>query len=242
MRHVQLGVILGLAVLSADAFAQQTLIGVSGQILRYHGDTIWIEHDTTVMRTIYRGDTAIVTNYVNDRVRVEAVYVVRGDSVYAVRSRDSLGVEHPASATARGLPLLVVTMARQSLDREIRFRDMQQELGRAGVPTPGTPPISPPTAQSYDVASDLRLVQLRDTVWRIRGCTGAARSDTTVFLLFGRDSVERLSAPRRMFGQAMALALVGQMQAASLRRDLARFQSPLPPDLPRAPDPCRRGQ
>jgi hypothetical protein len=82
------------------------------------------------------------------------------------------------------------------------------------------------------------MTQHRDTVRYIRGCAAVGHADTTVFLLFARDSVKRLSTDPRMFGEAMVLSLVGHMRSALLQQSNASRSPDVVRALPKLPEQC----
>jgi hypothetical protein len=84
-------VLIGVLSVSGAVSAQTTIIGGTGSIFRYHGDTIRLERDTTVTITIYRGDTVLTSSSVNGALRYEVSYVVRGDSAWVIDVRTANG-------------------------------------------------------------------------------------------------------------------------------------------------------
>jgi hypothetical protein len=215
--------------------AQKTVIGLTGSIYRYHGDTIWMEKDSTVIRSITSGDTVANRTEVNDRLMYEMVTVVHGDSARVIQMTRRDGTAAPMPAEGMSVPVAAVTFLQSALQMESR----SASIGAGRALERMTPPASPDPAREYVVSPASRIAQHRDTVWVIRGCP-AERRDTTTFLLFGTDSTRRLTPPQRTFGQGMVQSLLGEMRSA-LIRDMVSSTSMFtpPPDLPKAPPTCR---
>jgi hypothetical protein len=236
MRRVLAALVL-LVVALHGSFAQKTIINL-GAVLRYHGDTIWMERDTMVTRAIYRGDTVIKTMWMNDAQLSSSIYLVTGDAARLIGMVDKSGSSVPVRDNARAVPLLVISMERSMLESALRMQESMARVSAMGIRRPNEPPLFTDTELRYKPASAMQLVQYRDTVKYIRGCPGASRADTTTFVLFGADSVKRVR-PERVFGQAMAESVINAMRMALTREFLKSQSSPLPADLPRAPDGCR---
>ena len=239
MKRVAVGVLaVALGFVARSAVAQKTVISGTGMVFRYHGDTIWMDRDSTTTRTIYRGDTVITTMSTNDAVRRQMVYVMVRDSARLIDATDSLG-HRVADGIGRSYPATVVGFVRTMLEMELRNADNRARIAamtRNGDLT--EPPPMPETPRRYVVSPATAIIQHRDTVLYLRGCPASAHIDTTTFLMFGTDSVRRLTRPQRTFGQAMALSLTSQMRMSLTRAFLDARQPPLPADLPKAPDPC----
>jgi hypothetical protein len=221
-------VVFALIAPLAAATAQKTLVSLSGTVMRYHGDTIWMERDSTMQESITRGDTVETISAMNGVERRRSVYVIRGDSAYVIRN---------GTVALRGLPSSVATSLNTMLALELRSQNTLRMLESPPLRGQTAPPASPETTATYKISPALRISQHRDTLTYVRGCEGA-HNDTTLFLLFGRDSVKRISQPQRMFGQAMANGLYSQMRMSLMQEFTNAFQGPLPPDMPKAPGGC----
>ncbi|MGH7617111.1 MAG: hypothetical protein ACREPM_07785 [Gemmatimonadaceae bacterium] len=233
------GALLGLVVASA-ASAQKTVVNSLGWIFRYHGDTIWLEHDTTVARAIYHGDTVDRTETLDGRPRYTIRYLLRGDSADILSMRDSTGALRERSASVRALPGVAVLVERQMLENELRASN-RRSMAPVGTFDRLEPPAQPEPARTYTIGRTVTMVQHRDTVRYISGCAAVGHADTTTFILFGRDSVRRTTPNPRMFGQAMALSLVGHMKSAILQEDLTAIAGDVSRELPPIRDPCKTG-
>lgn len=237
MRYVGLLAVLSISLPVAAASAQTTVAGMSGNLFRYHGDTIWLERDSTMTRSVTRGDTVEHETSINGQPLARLTYVLHGDSAVVVTAVNARGPVPPGTI-GRAVPVAVPTFLNTMLENEIRAMDSRSQLsGMNPLADRLTPPASPETPRTYALSPAIRLVQHRDTVSYIRGCDGA-RSDTTKFVLFGADSVRRISKPERTFGEAMALSLTAQMRSSLMHEFAASHQTPLPMDLPKAPDSC----
>jgi hypothetical protein len=224
-------VFAGVLVFSNLAAAQTTIIGRTASIFRYHGDTIWYERDTTLTRTIIRGDTVVNTSSINGIMRYDLTYVVRGDSARLIDARYGMGLD--PNTVGKTAPASAVLMYHMLAETELRMASTRALMN----PYDLEPPRSPELARTYDVSAEVRITQHRNTVFFVRGCPSLGRVDTTVFLMFGDDSVHRVSPPRT-FGKAMNISLTSQMRSALLRERTRMRQAPLPPDFPRAPGGC----
>ena len=236
MRRVTAALALLVVALNRSP-AQKTIVSL-GAVLRYHGDTIWTERDTTVSRAIYRGDTVIKTMWMNDVQLSSTTYLVTSDGARLIGMVDKSGTSVPVPDNARLVPLLVISMERTMLESALRMQESMARVSAMGITRHNEPPLFAETELRYTVSSALQLVQYRDTVKYIRGCPAASRADTTTFVLFKADSVKRLK-PERLFGRAMAESVINTMRMALTQQFLRSQTSPLPADLPRAPDPCR---
>jgi len=228
-------VLIGVLSVSGAVSAQTTIISGTGSIFRYHGDTIRLERDTTVTITIYRGDTVLTSSSVNGALRYEVSYVVRGDSAWVIDVRTANGATLPGTAIGTAAPTQSILMTQTMLEAEIRTAAMRARLLSMSE---FEPQALPEPARVYEVSPTVWITQHRDTVWFQRGCRGASRIDTTVFLMFAEDSVKRISQPARMFGKAMNLSLTAHMRSAMMRERLRERETSLPADLPRAPRLC----
>lgn len=240
MRHTVSRVLVPIVMLGAvavrSASPQKTIIGMTSTVFRYNGDTIWQERDTTVMRTIIRGDT--VTNFfsINGVMRYEVAYVVRGDSARLINARYGQGFERAPESVAKSAPASMVLIHHRMLETEFRSAAMRERM--SSLLSDREPPRSPEPARTYAVSAEVRITQHRDTVFFVRGCPSLGRVDTTLFLMFGEDSVRRISRPERTFGKAMNLSLTSQMRTALTQERIRSRESPLPPDFPKAPGGC----
>jgi len=215
LQHAALLVVIPMAA----ATAQKTVVGMSGNLFRTHGDTIWLERDSTTTRSVTHGDTVEHVTSINDQPMAELTYLVHGDSAVVIKAVNARGPVPPGTvgrSVPRGLPSFLNTM----LSTELRA------ASAASQEDVFAPPVLPSEPRTYNVGPAIRLVQHRDTVAYIRGCEGA-RADTTKFLMFGADSVKRLSQPERTFGPAMSLSLTAQMRY-SLMHDLPKASAACP--------------
>jgi hypothetical protein len=221
------------AALPFAAHAQKTFIGITGEVFRYHGDTIWMNQDSTEQRSITHGDTISTRMLVNDQLVRETVAVVHGDSARVLSTTGRTGVARPASPTTKAMPADALTFLQKTLEMEMRAASMSPAfmMDRFTLPT------LPDTAREYAISPASRIVQHRDTVRLIKGCP-AEHNDTTTFLMFGADSARRLNAPSRTFGQGMAQTLIGQMRNSMLQSMVASMAPAPPPDLPKAIPTC----
>jgi len=222
---------------ASTAGAQKSMVTNMGWMVRYHGDTIWVERDSVASRAIVHGDTVDRVEKVNDRHRSDMSYRVRGDSAFLLIVRDSSGRSVDFGKAARAVPALVVLFERQILGMQLRTADLQSRVPFLMVDR-FDPPAHPDSMQTYAVSRGVTMSQRRDTVWYVNGCAALGRADTTVFLLFARDSVKRLSPNPRMFGQAMALSLVGHMRTTLLQASVAARSAAATRDVPSLPNPC----
>jgi hypothetical protein len=218
------------------AHAQKTVVGVTGNVIRYLGDTIWVERDTTLRRTIYRGDTVTRASWLNDRLRTTETFVLRGDQALLIEFRDSTGNAVEFKAPLRPLPAMIATMDRRMLESELRMDDLRSRIGHAGDAM--EPPVAPDPARTYRLSETRTLLHHRDTISITRNCSALRQTDTTVYLVFGWDSVRRVAPSPRSFGSAMAYALVGDMRTALVAELAATNTVALPPDLPRPGNGC----
>jgi hypothetical protein len=189
--------------------------------LRYRGDTIWRERDTTMTRVVFRGDTSIRTNYMHGKVTSTMTYVLAGDEALLVQYLDAEGKPRPPASTPRMTSAVVVLGERQMLESSIRSSAAMQRMAGMGMPS-NDAPLSPATVQKYAVSANKNLVQHGDTVRYITGCAAAGPADTTVYLLFANDSLKRLSPNARTFGRAMVAAVRADMGGVLLRQRVSR--------------------
>lgn len=223
-------------VAQRDVLAQQTFVGATVGVFRYSGDTLWLLRDTTETRVVYHGDTVTRRLSIDGRMRSEMTMVVHGDSAILVRFRDAMG-ERPTSAAMPAMPASLAFSERNMLASEVRLDQMSRARAQSNMNDPLFVPTSSDTTRTYRVSPATRIVQHGDTLRLLSGCA-ASRVDTTVFRLFGTDSVRRLSSPARTFAQPMAVSLISQMRLAQTRERLAASAPPLPPGVPTPRDPC----
>ena len=222
--HCRLAVaLIGVSISSSSLHAQTVVQALGGVELRYRGDTIWRERDTTMTRVIFRGDTTIRTFYTHGKVTATMTYVIAGDDAMLVQYLDADGKVRPPASTPRTTSTLVALGERQMLETAIRSSAMTQQMSSMGRGMPGyDAPLSPATVQTYAMSANKNLVQHGDTVRYITGCAAAGPADTTVYLLFANDSLKRLSPDARTFGPAMAAAVRADMSSVLLRQRVSR--------------------
>src|SRR5262245_61078464 len=78
--RVMLFAITATAFNTSQLAAQTTVPGGRGLEMRYHGDTIWRIRDTTVTRSVFRGDTLRRVFYSNGVLQYTNTYVQKGDN------------------------------------------------------------------------------------------------------------------------------------------------------------------
>lgn len=237
--------LLSPAVLGAQS---KTVRSITGAIYRYHGDTIWVVRDSTLIRVVYQADTTTRAQWVNDTLRYTATYLRDGPGATTIDYRRGGVID--SSAIGRSVPLLMLTGERTQLESAIRMEESNAQRVRmeaaamsAGLSPPPGLPEAPRFATEpirYSVSARITIVQHADTVRYVVGCPGA-RADTSVFVFFtGTDSVRRLSPAPRVFGEGMVSSLLGAMRRALLQARLAQ-SAPLRAGLPRAPEECPEG-
>ncbi len=225
-----------LAVLGARAGAQPARVVViagGGGLIRYRGDTIWNERDTTLTRTVYEGDTVVQSRFVNDRRLSYIVFAIVHDSARVVRTVDSIDAIHLPRAPLT-LPASVVLGPRTILALMIQTASLTSQafsMSPGGDPT--EPPWSPKERQTYRVSASVTIQQLGDTVQYFHGCPGNA-TDTTTFVFTGDTTVRRKTLPARSFGWAMTSTIIGEMQGVLMQQLLATTAPP-PELVGRAP-------
>jgi len=124
---------------------------------------------------------------------------------------------------------MVAIAERQMLEQAMRAEQLQARMPstmRQSI----TPDDSPATPREYRVSPNTTIVQHRDTVRYIQGCTAAPPVDTTVYVLFGADSVQRRSPAPRTFDRHMVAAIRADMSTTMTReQNAARAESPATP-------------
>jgi hypothetical protein len=230
---------LGLALSpQRSVIAQQSFVGLTSGVFRYHGDTLWVLRDTTETRVIYHGDTVTRRLSIDGRLRSEMKMVVHGDSAFIVAFRDPSG-ERPIPSMARAVPASSALVEREMLATEVRL-DASRRLGaQSGDADPLEIPMVSESARTYVVSPATRIIQHGDTLRFLSGCP-TSRVDTTVFRLFGADSVRRLSEPARTFGQPMAVTLINQMRVTVARERISTAAPNILPGVPMPRDPCAK--
>lgn len=222
--HLRLAAALAsAALLTAPSVGAQSIVtGPTGTEFRYLGDTIWMSRDTTMTRVILRGDTATRTRFVHGTVVSSATYVQRGDFADQIAGIGADGESNMPTDARRPTPVAILTSERQMLESAIRSEQMQARMAgmSRGLPTADASPAAP---REYRVSPNTRIVQHRDTVRYIRGCTAAPPVDTTVYVLFGADSVQRRSPDPRSFDRHMVSAIRQDMNASLLRERSAEL-------------------
>jgi hypothetical protein len=161
---------------------------------------------------------------------------VHGDSAFIVGFRDATG-EHAGPTKLRPLPASIAFSERNMLANEVRMDQITHAGTQSRLNDILNVPMSSDTARTYRVSPATRIVQHGDTLRLLSGCP-AARVDTTLFRLFGSDSVRRLSPPARTFAQPMAVTFISQMRLALAHERLAASAPPLPVGVPTPRDPC----
>jgi hypothetical protein len=199
-------------------------------LFRYAGDTIWYERDTTVRRSIYRGDTIVQATFVGGRVRSGWTMVVIGDSAVTLSTTDSLGSSH---ATRSAIPARMALADREMIAMEIRVNASRARVASllSARPRATDVPIAPRDPVSYCVDASLSIRQHVDTVQYIRTVSGKA-VDTTTYVFTSDTSIKRLSPSPREFGYAMANTVMGEMHMSLVRKNLDARAVPVTPALP----------
>lgn len=206
---IRLAGVCVLAVPSAHIIAQSRPQGalqiversIGGEV-RYRGDTIWRERDTTMTRTVFRGDTL---------------------------ERTTL----PTSM--RPTPTSIALSERMFLEQALRSQAMDERMASSFSYQRPDAPSLPATTQSYAFSAN-RVIELHvDTVRYINGCAAAPPVDTTIYLLFGDDSLLRVSPAPRTFGRMMPAAVRADIRNVLTRRSLAASA----PDFSALPGPSK---
>ncbi len=192
-----------------------------GVLFRSRGDTIWREQDSSVWRTVGRGDTLISTHFRNGRPLLTCTLRADGStSLRALSTTDTLGNTKPG--VAHPPDYCFTTDPRGELTR---WTSMQ---GRAMASNSNEPPKSPADPLSYCTREGVLIVQHRDTVRYIRAPTTAP--DTTLWMFTGDTTVQRLSPSPRQFGYAMANTIRGEMYNVNVAKDVITKGVPVRPD------------
>lgn len=178
---------------------------------------------------------AAVSLWLNGHLRSTETFVVRGDEALLIELRDSVGTAVESKAPPRPLPAMIATMGRRMVESELRTEGLLPRIALPGNPM--EPAVAPDPARTYHLSDTRMLVHHRDTVSVIRSCPALHQIDTTLYVLFGRDSVRRLAPSPRSFGSVMVYALFGDMRSA-LASQLAATRSAPVTDLPRLNNGC----
>src|SRR6476620_8020325 len=110
---------------------------MGGTLYRYSGDTIWVEEDTSVTTTIFRGDTVSTERMVGGRRLSVMKYVLIGDSARLVMLTSATGIER---ATNMMVPASMVTATRDMLQMQMSIPQITFPDGYAN---PMDVPLSP---------------------------------------------------------------------------------------------------
>jgi hypothetical protein len=210
---MRLYALLALAVAaSAHAQSRVTVVTDLGTIFRYNTDTIWSERDTSMTRTVYRGDTVTTERWRVDRRLSLTRHVVIGDSARLLVAIDSNGA--PQTTETRMLPARFLSMNREMLASQLN----RPELPR-GYTSPTDVPLSPASPMTYCIDGSRVIIQHGDTARDVR--TARGRTDTTVYVFDKDTTVRRLSPAPRTFGYVMYNTLVGEMKTSLVRKSSA---------------------
>lgn len=200
---------------------------VGGQEFRYLGDTIWAQRDTTMMRAVYRADTAIIARFMHGRMIGSTTYLLQDGMARVLELRDSTGAVRPLPADVKPMPAMVALGTRTMLESAVRSAEMRNRM--SGGPSYDVP-RSPSTPTTYLLRTTGTAVHHGDTIRITPGCPGAPSGSATTWLLFGSDSVKRLSPDPRTFDRYMVTALLGELSSSVLNarvREIAPT-TPLP--------------
>lgn len=239
-RSIRLATIIGAASLSAAIAQAQsvTVNGGVGVVYRYSADTIWRQRDTSMTRTVFRGDTAERSLFVNEIMTSSTRYLVRGDSAIAIERRDRSG--KVVAGFTSSLQLVSLESDRTIIEQTQAMAAMDALRNPNFPPRPTIdPPVSPATWQVYAISANKIITQIRDTVVYITGCSARPPVDSTVYQVFGADSVRRLAPSPRTFGPLMVQAITADMSIVMARQRLKDRNDPAAPKVPRlAKWPC----
>jgi hypothetical protein len=222
-------------VIAASAHGQRKIVPSQiGILYRYQGDTIWHERDSSMTRTVFRGDTIRSERWQDGRRISSTVHVVAGDSGRMVSNIDSTGAE---GRTGVSVPARLLYARRDMIAMQMRSADARAKMSQRGYGT--RVPVSPSSSIGYCIESGRSIVHQADTARDIR--TREGRADTTIYLFVGDTTVRRLSPSPRTFGYAMYNTLFGEMHMSIVHRNLAGRSSPLEQELPGRPsDSCNK--
>ncbi|MBL0940948.1 MAG: hypothetical protein IBJ03_18795 [Gemmatimonadaceae bacterium] len=220
-------------VLTATTPLPAQSIATSGGVeYRISGDTIWRRRDTTMTRSVFKGDTLERTYSLNGQRRTLTTYVQNGDSARVIdhRTFDTQGTatRSPTDGSFRAVPMPIVDIDGQAILLAMRM-ERTREMTSAYVTRP-TMPESPSASHEYAFRANTRIVQIGDTIRYIMGCEAAPPVDTTTYLMFGADSVRRLSRAPRTFDRYLNTAIRADIESAIIRRSAASRD--VPPSTP----------
>jgi hypothetical protein len=161
--------------------------------------------------------------YMHGKVTSSQKYVLVGDEATLLEQRDGDGQLRPIPANARSINAIAVLGERIMLESAVRQQSMSSQMSGMGVAMPGfDAPLSPGTPQTYALSANTHIVQHRDTVRYIRGCVAAGPVDTTLYILFGNDSLRRVSPHPRTFDRFMVSAVRSDMGMVLLKQRISR--------------------
>lgn len=206
-----------------------------GAEARYRGDTIWRERDSTLSRTVFRGDTVERTSYLHGKSTGSLTYVVHGDNAMLIASTDSAGRVRAGLPAMRPTPASIALGERMLLEQALRAQAMEAQLAGITAYQRAEAPMLPQTTQSYPFSANRQIEVHVDTVRYISGCAAAPPIDTTTYLLFGTDSLRRISPAPRTFGRMMVAAVNADITMSLTRRNMAARD----PDFSALPGPPR---
>lgn len=224
---------LSMGVLSvakvAVVSAQVVVTTVAGNELRYRGDTVWRYRDTTITRVVLRGDTAIRTTFVHGVLKSTLVYVQRGDMAMLVEMRDSTGNVRSGGSDGRLTPSMIMSVEAGMVEQGLRTQEMMSRMPEM----PGTDgPVRSEALARFAFSANTNIEQFKDTVRYIRGCAAAPPVDTTIYLLYGTDSLRRLAPSPRTFDRHMVAAVRGDIGTVMLRSRMSQMTAPASPPIP----------
>ncbi|HYW31479.1 MAG TPA: hypothetical protein VE869_08240 [Gemmatimonas sp.] len=226
---LSLSLLLPVALLPAPSAAQSrpTVVQspVGGQEFRYLGDTIWSQRDTTMTRAVYRADTAIIARFMHGRMIGSTTYLLQDGMARIIELRDSTGAARALPTDRKPMPAMLALGTRAMLESTVRSSEMRNRL-------PGGPsydvPRSPSMPTTYALRTNGTAVHHGDTIRITPGCPGAAAGSTTTWLLFGNDSVKRLSPSPRTFDRYMVMALLGELSSSVLNARVREMRPAMP--------------
>ncbi len=206
--------------------AQTVVTGFGGYEMRYRGDTIWNQRDTTMSRAVFRGDTVFRSTYVLGRLTNTTAYVVHGDKATVIEQRDGAGTVRAMSLATRTTSAAAVLAEQHMLEQTVRSsaildlnKTIRAQTAAMGVTMPAfDAPSSPADVQRYAFSANTNISQQGDTVRYITGCVEAPPVDSVVYVLFSNDSLHRVSAPTRTFDRYMVAAVRADMSSTLIQR------------------------
>ncbi|MES2521631.1 MAG: hypothetical protein V4617_02950 [Gemmatimonadota bacterium] len=195
---------------ASSASAQDVTIidRMSGSELRKRGDSIWTRRDSAMQLEVHRGDTSTRTNYVHGLMRWSVTFLRVRDSVRVIAATGAPGAFIPYVGTPGMHSRTVANFNREALVRAHRI----DSLARLGQLPLRDLPRSPDTLIVYPLNCRQFMTHHADTIRRIVERPNSTIRDSSVFVLFGDDSVRRVWPFPRTFDRYVA---------SSLRNDLA---------------------